>query len=85
MLDHFEEIENYIVEVSTNELSTDTIKMLIGCKEHSYGFECKLKEHFRSKLRVIPDMEFISPDVINLRQFPAGSRKPVKFVDKRKK
>jgi phenylacetate-CoA ligase len=85
MLDHFEEIENYIVEVSTNEIGTDKINMLIGCKEHSYGFECKLKEHFRAKLRVIPDMEFISPEEINQRQFPAGSRKPVKFVDKRGK
>jgi phenylacetate-CoA ligase len=85
ILDDFEEIDNYIVEVSTNEIGTDKIKMLVGCKTPSKGYELKLKEHFRAKLRVIPDIEFLNPEEINRRQFPAGSRKPVKFVDKRGK
>jgi phenylacetate-CoA ligase len=84
VLDHFEEIDNYIIEVSTNEIGTDKINILLGCKTKSTDFDQKLKEHFRAKLRVIPDVEFLSPEEISLRQFPAGSRKPVKFVDKRK-
>ena len=58
--------------------------MLIGCKNLPKGFDQTLKEHFRAKLRVIPDVEFLNPEAINQRQFPAGSRKPVKFLDKRK-
>ncbi len=84
ILDHFEEIDNYIIEVSTNEIGTDKINMLLGSRSQSKDFEQKLKEHFRAKLRVVPDVEFHSPEEINHRQFPAGSRKPVKFVDKRK-
>jgi phenylacetate-CoA ligase len=85
ILDDFEEIDNYIVEVSTNEIATDKINILVGCKAKSKEFEQKLKEHFRARLRVVPDIEFLSPEIINQKQFPAGSRKPVKFVDKRKK
>jgi len=85
ILDNFEEIENYIVEVSTNEIDTDKINIRIGCKSQQQGLENKLKEHFRAKLRVIPDFEFLSPEEINRQQFPSGSRKQVKFVDKRKK
>jgi len=84
ILDDFEEIENYIVEVSTNDIDTDKIMILIGCKSHSHGFENKLKEHFRAKFRVVPDIEFRTAEEINKRQFPSGSRKPIKFVDKRK-
>ncbi len=84
ILDDFEEIDNYIVEVSTNEIRTDKIKILIGCKTQQKGFDQKLKEHFRAKLRVVPEFEFLSPEEINRQQFPAGSRKPVKFVDKRR-
>jgi phenylacetate-CoA ligase len=84
ILDDFEEIENYIVEVSTNDIDTDRIIIHIGCKNPGYGFGNKLKEHFRAKLRVIPDMEFNTAEEINRRQFPSGSRKPIKFVDKRK-
>jgi phenylacetate-CoA ligase len=85
LLDGFMDIENYIVEVSTNELDTDKITILVGIKKPLTGFEQKLKEHFRAKLRVVPDIEFLSPEEINNKQFPAGSRKPVKFADKRKK
>jgi len=83
ILDDFEEIENYIVEVSTNDIDTDKIMILIGCKNPGHGFGNKLKEHFRARLRVIPGISFNTAEEIYRLQFPSGSRKPIKFIDKR--
>ena len=42
-----------------------------------------LKDHFRSRLRVAPEVEILPADVIQRINFPAKSRKPVKFIDER--
>jgi phenylacetate-CoA ligase len=46
-------------------------------------FEKDIKDHFRAKLRVAPQVKFEDPDMINKIQFPELSRKPVIFFDKR--
>ncbi|MBN1113502.1 MAG: AMP-binding protein [Bacteroidales bacterium] len=83
LLNDFEEIENYIVEVSTNNIGTDDILIHIGSKNTSEQFEKKIKDHFRAKLRVAPTVKFDSISEIYKRQFPEMSRKPITFVDKR--
>jgi len=83
LLNDFEEIENYIVEVSTNNIGTDDILIYIGSKNTSEQFEKKIKDHFRAKLRVAPTVKFDSISEIYKRQFPEMSRKPITFVDKR--
>ena len=42
-----------------------------------------LKDRFRSRLRVAPEVEILPADVIQQINFPAKSRKPVKFIDER--
>ncbi|HNW69592.1 MAG TPA: AMP-binding protein [Bacteroidales bacterium] len=84
ILDDYEQIENYVVEVSTNEIDTDRICIYIGCCKKTDGFDLKIKERFRAKLRVVPEIIFRPVEEINRLAFPAMSRKPVKFIDKRK-
>ena len=43
----------------------------------------ELKDRFRARLRVAPIIEVLPKDVIQRINFPAKSRKPVKFVDER--
>ena len=42
-----------------------------------------LKDRFRARLRVAPEVEILPADVIQQINFPAKSRKPVKFIDER--
>jgi len=83
ILDGFENIENYVVEVSTNEIDTDRICIFIGCRNAEDGMEHKIKERFRAKLRVVPEIIFQSVENVSRLSFPASSRKPIKFIDKR--
>lgn len=77
-------IENYIIEVSTNSLGTDDILIKTGCKKTDQHIEKNIKDRFRAKLRVAPEIQFFSKEEILKQQFPEGARKPITFVDNRK-
>ena len=83
ILDNIPEVENYIVEVFTNALGTDQIQIRIGSNNHSDSFVKQIKDIFRSKVRVAPDIKFESAELISRLQMPAMSRKTVKFFDLR--
>ncbi len=84
ILENISGVENYIVEVFTNSLGTDQVQIRIGGCNRSEGFVKQIKDAFRSKVRVAPDIVFESVEQIAGMQFPAMSRKPVKFFDRRK-
>ncbi len=83
ILNNIEGVSNYVVEVYTNEIGTDEILIRIGCEKIPENFEKDIKDHFRAKLRVAPQVKFEAVDVINKIQFPELSRKPVVFFDRR--
>ena len=83
ILDNIPDIENYIVEVFTNALGTDQIQIRIGSNNHSDSFVKQIKDIFRSKVRVAPDIKFESSELIARLQMPPMSRKIVKFFDLR--
>lgn len=85
ILDTIDEVNNYQVEVFTNEIGTDEILIRIDAKQFSGNLEHEIKDHFRARLRVAPAIKLESADTINKLLFPAMSRKPIKFIDKRKK
>ena len=82
-------VQNYVVIVRDSDAGTDEVVVRIGLKDNvskSAGSIVKeLKDHFRSRLRVAPLIEILPADVIARINNPAGSRKPVKFIDERKK
>lgn len=80
----FENIENYLIEISTNDLGTDEISIKIAVKEQSEIFLQELKDHFRAKLRVTPKIEFSSIEILNPLVYNPLYRKPIRFFDKRK-
>ncbi|ELM3644467.1 phenylacetate--CoA ligase [Flavobacterium psychrophilum] len=84
VLTHFENIENHIIEISTNDLGTDEILIKIAVKNKSEAFLQELKDHFRAKLRVTPKIEFTTKEILNPLIFNPMSRKPITFFDKRK-
>lgn len=83
VLNDFENIENHIIEISTNDLGTDEIVIKIAVKEQSDDFLQEIKDHFRAKLRVTPKIEFTTIEVLNPIVFHPMSRKPKHFFDLR--
>lgn len=83
ILDNIPDVKNYIVEVFTNALGTDQVQIRVDSTNRSEIFVKQIKDIFRSKVRVAPDILFESTERIAKDQFPAMSRKPIKFVDRR--
>ena len=83
LLRSFTQIENHIIEISTNDLGTDEIVIKAVADSPSEELLVQIKDHFRAKLRVTPKIVFITADELNKVMFNPMSRKPVNFIDKR--
>jgi phenylacetate-CoA ligase len=83
ILENIPEVKNYIVEVYTNTIGTDGIRILIGTPDGNDGFIKQIKDLFRSKIRVAPDIVFEPVELIAKKQMPPTSRKIIKFFDYR--
>ncbi len=83
ILDNIPGVVNYVVEVYTNDLGTDEILIRVGSTDHSEEFSKRIKDLFRSRVRVAPSIVFESAEYISKIQMPGMSRKTVKFIDLR--
>ncbi|MET2985305.1 phenylacetate--CoA ligase family protein [Aureibaculum conchae] len=83
LLNDFDAIENYIIEISHNAIGTDEILIKIGTMSPSEELLDRIKDHCRAKLRVLPTLEIHDIEAINQLKFPKMSRKPILFIDKR--
>ncbi len=83
ILDNIPEVKNYMVEVYTNNIGTDEIRVRIGTVNASESFIKSIKDTFRAKVRVAPDIIIEPIEVLAKLIMPPMSRKPVKFVDLR--
>jgi len=76
-------VVNYYIEVYTNAIGTDEIMIHIGSRQTSEAYEKQIKDHFRAKLRVAPQITFEPVDYIEKTMHPEAGRKTVRFIDKR--
>ncbi|OFX88560.1 MAG: phenylacetate--CoA ligase [Bacteroidetes bacterium GWF2_33_16] len=85
ILNDMEFVENYIIEVSTNQIGTDDILIRIATNGYNRpaDFEKIIKDHFRAKLRVAPTISFETSEQINKIKYQEIKRKPVVFIDRR--
>tara|TARA_R100001480_G_scaffold12531_1_gene21371 strand:- start:508 stop:813 length:306 start_codon:yes stop_codon:yes gene_type:complete len=83
VLNHFSEVEAFVIEIFHNDLGTDEILVKIASKNVSEVLLNEIKDHFRAKLRVLPRIEFCDKKELNLLRFPKMSRKPVELIDRR--
>lgn len=86
VLDNTSWVENYVVEVRDSTAGTDEVVVYVGLKEsHASDPVKELKDRFRSRLRVAPIVEILPSDAVNRMLMPPTTRKPIKFIDTRKK
>lgn len=78
-------VDNYVVEVSTGDAGTDQVLVKVGTRLPPTPQLVKdLKDRFRSRIRVTPDIELLPVETVQRLNHPDGARKPVKFIDLRK-
>ena len=83
VLNDFDEIHSYVVEIFSNDIGTDDFILKIAVTTPTEKLKTEIKNHFRAKLRVFPNIEFCDKKTIQAIQFPKMSRKPVLIIDKR--
>jgi phenylacetate-CoA ligase len=83
LLRSFPEIQNHIIEISTNDLGTDEILIKAVAANPTDALLTEIKDHFRAKLRVTPKIVFAAAEEVNSIMFNPMSRKPINFIDKR--
>ncbi|WP_339695475.1 AMP-binding protein [uncultured Marixanthomonas sp.] len=84
VLQRFEAVETFIIEISTNDLGTDEILLKIAAQDPSDKLTTEIKDHFRAKLRVTPQLIFEKLEVIEKLRKSKTDRKPELIIDKRK-
>lgn len=83
LLNQLNIIDEYVVEVSTDEALQDDVLIYILSPMLPEACNRVLEPHFKHKLRVVPRIRYISESEMLRLQFPEGSRKIVRFRDLR--
>lgn len=82
-LNDLRQVENYVVEVATNELGNDDIILKLGIKQNGLSSDFDYAAYFKGSLRVTPKIEILTPAEVGRILASRGGRKPLKFIDKR--
>lgn len=86
VLDNTPYVINYVVVVQNSYAGTDEVVVKVGISRNQpFDVIKDLKDRFRSRIRVAPIVEVLSPEDVNKMNNPANNRKPVKFIDNRGK
>ena len=86
VLDNTPYVANYVVEVRNSYAGTDEVVVKAGvAAPQPFDVIEDLKDRFRSRIRVAPIVEILSPDDIAKISNPGNNRKPIKFIDNRHK
>ena len=85
VLDGTDYVGNFAIIISSNDTGTDEVLVKVGLSRRPEFDAVKdLKDCFRSRLRVTPEIELLPMDEIAGLTLPAKSRKPMTIIDKRK-
>ncbi len=83
ILNGFNGISAYQIIIRNNEIGTDEIVVKISCEDESEKFIKEVKDHFRAKLRVSPEIEILPFETLSKVVHHPNNRKPVTFIDLR--
>ncbi len=83
-LNDFAEVDSFVIEIYHNSIGTDEIRIKIAAKIPSEELLQAIKDHFRSKLRVTPSIEFVPKEEVQKLRMSKLGRKPISVIDMRK-
>lgn len=83
LLAGMEDIRDFAAEVFSNEIGTDEVLLHLLPVKNSGESDHRIRAYLQAKLRVTPQIRYVTAEEMQALQFPGGGRKPVKFIDKR--
>ena len=83
LLNEREEILDYVVEVSSNDIDLDQVTLYVVPAEDSEECDHRIRSYLQARLRVSPHIKYVTAEEIQKMQFNEANRKPVKFIDRR--
>ncbi|QCX01489.1 phenylacetate--CoA ligase [Aggregatimonas sangjinii] len=83
LLADFLAVKSHVIEIYHNDIGTDEIRIKIFAPQAPQGLLLKIRDHFRSKLRVSPTIETCTREEIQRLQHSKLGRKPVSVIDRR--
>ncbi|WP_339713654.1 AMP-binding protein [uncultured Kriegella sp.] len=83
LLNDFSEVESHVIEIYHNSIGTDEIGIKIATDTPTDRLLQAIKDHFRSKLRVSPKIEFCESKTVQKLRMSKLGRKPVTVIDRR--
>ncbi len=84
LLNEMEDILDYVVEVYPNEVGLDEVLLHLLPTDNSDVCDRRIRANLQARLRVSPYVAYVDPETLHTMQFSESSRKPVKFIDRRK-
>lgn len=85
VLNNTDYVENHYLTASTFDNGTDAIAVTVGLRfQPDFDVIKDLKDRFRARVRVAPEIVIDSVENVRKANFPNMSRKPVTFFDLRK-
>ena len=88
ILNNMPYVTNYYITVRDSDTGTDEVEVTVALKSDSddnYQLIKELREHFRARLRVTPLIKADTPENVLRITNPQKSRKPIRFIDQRKR
>ena len=83
ILNEMENVIDYVAEVSSNEMGTDEVLIYISPKDFSEECNRTIRANLQARLRVSPQIKYITEEEIKKIQMPEAGRKLIRFIDRR--
>ncbi len=83
MLNEMEDVIDFVAEVYSNEMGTDEVLIHILPLDLTEECNRKIRANLQARLRVIPQIKYLTAEEIQKLQMPEAGRKIIKFIDRR--
>jgi phenylacetate-CoA ligase len=83
ILHEMENVIEYVAEVSSNEMGTDEVLIYIVPDNYDEETNRKIRANLQARLRVSPQIKYITEEEIKKMQMPEAGRKIIRFIDRR--
>ncbi len=83
LLNEMEGVLDFVAEVYSNEMGTDEVLLRIVPAELTEACDRKIRANLQARLRVSPQIKYITDEEIQKLQMTEAGRKTIKFIDRR--
>ncbi len=83
LLNEMEDVLDFVAEVYSNEIGTDEVLIYILPAKLTEACDRKIRANLQARLRVSPQIKYITAEEIQKIQTPEAGRKTIQFIDRR--